>query len=156
MNTMIFETECGAKKKRSGVFINAHLILERADDVLLLLRQNTGHCDGYYGLIAGHVEDNESASAAIIREAYEEAGIHLDSRFLKMVYVMHRRTDRFNIDLFFTCEKWSGNVMNAEPHKCAALEYFPLKQLPPNTIGYIQEALHAFKEGKIYSEHGWE
>lgn len=89
------------KKLRTGASINVHLIVWRGEDVLLSLRQNTGHCDDCYGMIAGHVEDDESASSAMVREAYEEAGIQLDPGDLKMVYIMHRKTNRFNIDLFY-------------------------------------------------------
>ncbi|MBA2369804.1 MAG: NUDIX hydrolase [Candidatus Protochlamydia sp.] len=143
------------KKHRSGASVNVYLILMKDADVLLHLRQNTGYLDNYYGLIAGHVEDGESATDAIIREAYEEAGIEIEPSALKAVHVMHRQTNRLNIDVFFESCEFKGQVTNKEPEKCEALNYFPLKHLPINTIYYIQIALQAIGEKNFYSEHGW-
>lgn len=145
-----------SKKVRSGASVNAYLILRQENAVLLHLRKNTGYCDNCYGLVSGHVEDEEPASTAIIREAYEEASIHLEPESLKAVHTMHRRTNRLNIDIFFECTAWQGTIINREPDKCAALEYFPLEQLPSNIIDYVERALEAISEGKSYSEIGWE
>lgn len=141
-------------KKRTGAFVSAYLILRQGRDVLLLLRQNTGFCDDQYGLVSGHVEDGEPASAAMIREAKEEAGIKILPSQLKVVHIMHRKSNRFNIDIFFECFAWQNSVSNEEPEKCSSLEFFPLAQLPDNTIPYIKDALKA--SGNFYSEQGWE
>ncbi|MBV9024863.1 MAG: NUDIX hydrolase [Streptomycetaceae bacterium] len=61
-------------KKRPAAVASAHLILSRDGRVLLGRRRNTGWNDGLYQVPSGHVE-HESASAAVIREAQEEAGI---------------------------------------------------------------------------------
>ncbi|MEK7340463.1 MAG: NUDIX domain-containing protein, partial [Verrucomicrobiota bacterium] len=140
-------------KKRSGACLNVYLIVKKKSSVLLSLRQNTGYYDNYYGLISGHVEDGESAISAMIREAKEEAGIQIAQ--VKPVHIIHRKTDRFNIDIFFTCSSFLGPITNPEPHKCAALEFFDLNNLPPNIIPYIEKALQAVLHKKIYSEEGW-
>lgn len=142
-------------KKRSGASINAYLLLRKEDAILLSLRKNTGYFDDYYGLVSGHVEDEESASSAIIREAKEEANLILRPEFLKAVHVMHRKTNRFNIDIFFECTAWDGNLMNLEPNKCAELKFFPLRDLPKNLIPYIDQALRGVLRKMIYSEEGW-
>ncbi len=139
-------------KKKTGTFVCAYLILRQENDVLLLLRKNTGYCDGHYGLVSGHVEEGESATAAMIREAREEAGIELCSSQLKVIHVMHRKSGRLNLDIFFECRSWQGTIANQEPEKCAALEFFPLDHLPSNTIPYVA---YAIKSESFYSEHGW-
>ena len=143
------------KKKRQGSSVNVYLVLQRGDEILLHLRKNTGYCDGCYGLISGHVEDGESAIDAMVREAHEEAGLQIEAAALKLAHVIHRKTDRQNIDLFFTCDAWEGVPTNRETEKCAALDFFPIDQLPLSTIDYIQEALKVLVDGKIYSERGW-
>lgn len=147
--------QASKKRVRTGTSVNVYLILRNGDEVLLHLRKATGYCDGFYGLVSGHVEDGEQATAAIIREAYEEAGIQIEPSGLKVVHVMHRQTNRFNMDLFFECSEWKGAITNQEPEKCSILAFFPLTELPPNTIGYIKDALEAIIIKRFYSERGW-
>lgn len=143
-------------KKRTGANVNAYLILRQDDNVLLHLRKNTGYCDGMWSLVAGHVEDGESATAGMIREAYEEIGITLCSSQLKVVHVMHRQTNRLNVDVFFDCCSWKGIIKNTEPEKCERLEFFPIEALPNNIVDYNATALKAISKKEFYSEQGWE
>jgi ADP-ribose pyrophosphatase YjhB (NUDIX family) len=143
-------------KKKTGTFVCAYLILRQNSNVLLLLRKNTGYCDGQYGLVSGHVEEGEAATAGIIREGKEEAGIELLPSHLKVVHIMHRKTERLNVDIFFECSSWQGTVTNQEPEKCAALEFFPIENLPANTIPYVAKILQTTATGDFYSEQGWD
>ena len=135
-------------QKRSGTSLNVYLIVKKKNSVLLSLRQNTGYCDGSYGLVSGHVEEGESAINALIREAKEEAGIQIFASQIQLIHIMHRKTDRYNIDIFFTCS-FPGAIVNLEPHKCANLAFFDLDSLPSNTIPYIEKALKATLYKKI-------
>ncbi|MFA5250331.1 MAG: NUDIX domain-containing protein [Parachlamydiales bacterium] len=135
----------------------SYLILLKGQKTLLLQRANTGYEDGKYSLIAGHVEDGESFSATIIREAWEEAGVALKKEDLAVVHIMHRKSaDSQRVDVFFFARKWEGEPSNKEPAKCASLDWFPLKELPENTIAYVKEALELMQKQVFYSERGWE
>ncbi|HEX2579912.1 MAG TPA: NUDIX domain-containing protein [Rhabdochlamydiaceae bacterium] len=137
-------------------YVCAYLILRKNNHVLLLLRQNTGYCDGQYGLVSGHVEDGEGATSGMIREAKEEASIELLPAQLKVVHIVHRYSNRQNIDIFFECTSWSGEIKNQEPAKCGGLEFFPVDNLPENTIPYIARTLQSAAKKISYSEEGWE
>ena len=152
---MIPVSSSNAAKRTGNTILAAYLILKQDDQICLLLRKNTGYCDGQYGLIAGHVEDGESATAAMIREAEEEAGIKLAISQLKVVHIIHRRTNRLGMDIFFECTSWTGPVKNMEPDKCEKLDFFPLSRLPQNTIGHIVDVLQAVSRNEFYSEAGW-
>ncbi len=143
-------------KKRSGAAVNTYLLLRKEKKILLSLRKNTGYFDGYYGLVSGHVEDQESASSAMIREAKEEANLIIRSESLKVVHLMHRKTNRFNIDVFFECTNWEGKLNNLEPDKCAELNFFSLENFPENLVPYIAQALRAVFHKVVYSEEGWD
>lgn len=132
-----------------------YLILERGAEVLLLRRFQTGYEDGNYGLVAGHLEAGESAVAGIIREAREEAGIEVREDDLRLVHVVHRNAGDGRMGLFFRCDRWSGEPINAEPHKCDDLSWFPGDRLPANTIPYIRQALTLARQGVAYSDEGW-
>lgn len=144
------------KKPRTGAAVSTYLILKKDDSVLLSLRKNTGFKDGFYGLVAGHVEDGEGATTAMIREAHEEAGLVIAPSDLKVVHILHQQTTRFNIDIFFECNRWQGVLSNKEPEKCERLDYFPMGQLPSNTIEYIVEVFKSISKGEFYSERGWQ
>lgn len=122
---------------------------------MLQLRQNTGYCDGMWSFVAGHVEDGEPATTGMIREAYEEIGIQLIPSQIKVVHVMHRKTTRLNVDIFFDCQSWCGEIQNKEPEKCAGLEFFSLDELPSSMIDYNAVALKSIQRGEFYSEYGW-
>lgn len=121
----------------------------------MLLRQNTGYEDGKYSLVAGHADGNETVSEALAREALEEAGIQIHPEALHHVHTMHRVSNRENIDLFFTCGGYEGTITNTEPHKCGELAFYPLSNLPPNTVDYIRHAFNMIERGITYSEYGW-
>ncbi|WP_218000213.1 NUDIX domain-containing protein [Millisia brevis] len=97
---------------RFRVVAAVHLLLVHRDSILLLRRFNTGYEDGNYGLPAGHLDGEETVTAAIVREAREETGIRLTSQDLRTVHVMHRNIPgggHERIDFFLTADRWEGS-----------------------------------------------
>ncbi len=109
--------------------VAVHLFLLRDGRVLLLRRYNTGYEDGKYSVVAGHVDGGEEITAAMAREAREEAGIAVAPRDLEVVGVMHRRSAEERIDFFLAARRWTGAVTNLEPDKCDELAWFDLETL---------------------------
>ena len=134
----------------------SYLALIQNGKILLLKRFNTGYEDGKYSMVAGHVEEGETFTEAIIREAYEEAGVELQAEDIKVAHVMHRKSiDSERVDVFFTAENWQGKIDNKEPGKCNELAWFDLDQLPENAIPYIKQAINCIRNKVYYSECGW-
>ena len=143
-------------KERFKLIFSVYLLAIQNEKVLLLRRFQTGYEDGKYGLVAGHVDGNETAREAMIREAREEAGISIASDDLIHALTMHRWCgDHERIDLFFYTSKWMGDIVNKEMHKCDDLRFVSLEQLPVNTIPYIRTAIDCYRKGITYCEFGW-
>lgn len=138
-------------------FISAvHLFLIKDGKVLLLRRFNTGYEDGNYSVPAGHIDGNERATQAMVREAREEVGIMINQNDLKMVHVMHRKKSmEERIDFFFVADKWQGNPKIMEPHKCDDLSWVPIDRLPQNVIPYVRTAVENYRNNTLFSEFGW-
>ncbi|MDG1950897.1 MAG: NUDIX domain-containing protein [bacterium] len=145
-------------KEKFRMIASIYLVLKNEkDEVLLLLRKDTGYKDGEYGLPAGHVDGNEELPIAMVREAKEEAGIDINPEDLEMIHVMHRHNgDHERLDFFFTCNKWEGEVTNTEPHKCAELAWYAMDNLPENVIDYYKQMFDHVAERKFYSSFDWE
>ena len=133
-----------------------HLFLLRDGQMLLLRRFQTGYEDGNYSVVAGHLEGNETVVAAAVREVREEVGIELAPNDVRVVGVMHRRSTDVRVDWFVACERWSGEVRNAEPTKCDDLRWADPEALPPNTIPYVRRAIDNFRAGRWFDSFGWE
>ncbi len=142
-------------EKRGVASVNVYLILKKGDKALLSLRQNTGYLDYHWGFLAGHVEPGESATQGMIREAKEEIGIEILPEDLKTVHVMHRKTNRLNVDIFFECREWKGEIENLEPKKCGGLEFFHSEKLPLAIVESNAFVLQSSIQGQLYSEWGF-
>ncbi len=137
--------------------VAVHLFLLRDDEILLLRRFNTGHEDGRYSVIAGHLDGGEGVVDAMCREAREEAGIELDRTATSVCGVMHRLSpDSERIDFFLTTTGWSGEVRNLEPEKCDELRWVPVGRLPDTTIPYVAAAIETWRRGEWFGAFGWD
>lgn len=134
---------------------SGYLLLIRGGKILLSRRFQTGYEDGKYSVPAGHVEDNESLLHSTCREIREETGLILTPKDLKLIHVMHRKSNDIRMDFFFTTNKKGLVPQNMEPHKSDDLSWFPLNKLPLNTIPYIRAAIENYRRKVFYSEFGW-
>lgn len=139
------------------VVVDVMLILVRDGRVLLAERAGTGYADGWYNLPSGKLEPDEDVVAAVVREAREEIGIHLDRDQVRPVHVMHHRNPEGStrVGWFFAADTWTGEPVNAEPHKCAGLLWAPLDQLPDNTWPYTVAGLAQYRQRAPFSLHGF-
>lgn len=136
---------------RVAVFV----VLIRDGKILLQRRFNTGWEDGNYSFISGHVEENEKLRDAGSREALEEAGVKIKPDDLEVVHIMHNNTDSQYINFFLVPKHWEGEPNNCEPQRCDDLSWFPLSDIPNNTLYFLKEFLKLYNENIIFSEFGF-
>ena len=146
-------------KERFKIIPAVYLVLKKDGKILLSRRYNTGHEDGNYSLVAGHLEGNESFRQAMAREVKEEANLVLNVKDLKVAHIIHKKKmagdDSERVDIYLIANKWKGELKNMEPDKCDDLKWFPIDDLPENTVSYIRHALKQIKENEFYSELGF-
>lgn len=143
-------------KERFKLIPEVFFILVKEGSILLSRRFQTGYEDGNYGMVAGHAEAHETMREACVREAKEESGVIIDPLKLEHLLTMHRWCgDHERIGFYFTAKQWDGEIHNAEPERCDDLSWFPLKQLPKNTIPHIQAAINSYLKEEKYCEFGW-
>ncbi len=134
---------------------SSYLMLVRDRKILLSRRYQTGYEDGKYSLPAGHVEDGESLMDCMAREVVEEIGVILAPQAFSLVHVMHQKHLDIRMDFFFVADVGDQKPVIREPEKCDDLRWFPLNNLPANTIPYIRHAIECYQKKIFYSEFGW-
>lgn len=88
----------------------SYLVLMQDNKVLLLQRANTGYHDGDYSVIAGHVEQGETFTDTVMREAKEEAGILLHRDSVSVAHIQHRKSDTDGserVHTYFVATSWT-------------------------------------------------
>jgi 8-oxo-dGTP diphosphatase len=132
-----------------------HVFFVRGDEILLLRRLNTGFEDGKLSVVAGHVEPRETVRQAALRESREEVGLELSPELIRVVGVMHRKSEDERIDFFLSYPLEAGEPRNVEPHKCSELVWAKRSELPADTIPYVRAAIDTFRDGEWFQEFGW-
>jgi 8-oxo-dGTP diphosphatase len=138
--------------ERFCILSAVHLFLVRDGRVLLLRRHNTGYEDGNYSVPAGHLDGGEEVTAAAARE---EVGVVVAPGELRVVGVVHRRSNDERIDFFLEATRWAGEPANREPGKCDELRWADPDDPPPNVIPYVRRALKNWREGRWFDSFGW-
>lgn len=141
---------------RHAEVVDVHLILRRGPDVLLTRRAGTGYADGLLHTPSGHLEDGEDVLQAVLRETHEETGLRLDPGALRVALVMQHRSPhgRARIGWFFEAALPHGRQpVNAEPHKCSQIGWYPLDGLPDDMVAYCRAGLDAYRAGHCFLLH---
>lgn len=138
--------------------IGLHLVLAQEDRVLLGLRTGTAWRDGWWHVPAGHLEEDESFLAGVVRQAREELGIALAEEDLAVAHTVHDHdpeTRESRLQIFFTTNQYAGRPHAAESNKCAELKWWPLSALPVKLVRYTRQALICIQRGHSASTLGW-
>ncbi len=131
----------------------AYVALVRDGEVLLQQRQNTGYMDGHWSFsAAGHVEREESVTAAAVREAGEELGVRIREADLEPVCTIHRRQNERDggqrVDFYFTVSRWEGEPEAKETVHSGGVMWAPLISLPEPLVPVDAIALKMLATGE--------
>ncbi len=136
-------------KERFKVCCAVYMIIRKDNKILFLKRQNTGYMDNLYALPAGHLEEGESITQALIREAQEEIGIVVKEENVSLVFTGNQiATDKEYLDLFFEIKDYSGILKNNEPDKASELAFYEIDEIFDKIIPYTAKVLQAIDNGR--------
>ena len=118
------------------------LFINENGEILLGKRRNCAG-EGSWALFGGHIEKNEDAESAAIRESKEELGIdvvnllflkhHIEGPYASKIYHRH----------LFLIKDYEGEILNMEKNKCYDLNWFSLEKLPTVVFyGHIAHFLY--------------
>ncbi len=132
---------------------------EGKTQVLLQHRHNVKVLNDRWDAAAcGHLEQGESATQAICREALEELGIHIypnDLRFAGLGHILIKPGFTY-FNIYFQALRWQGEPRIAEPDKCDGLQWFDLDALPQDMIPERRQALLEHLSEVRYHEVGFD
>lgn len=126
--------------------IDVHVIL-RDGDKILLSQRGSPYGYGHWHAPSGKLDPDEPLTVGAAREAWEEAGVHIDPDHLRLVHTVHHRQgggapDR--IGFFFEATEWLGDPHNREPDKCLQLAWHAVHELPADLIPYPGAGIHGY------------
>lgn len=140
-----------AVQQRFKAAVAVYGVLRRDGRVLLLRRVGSGFHDGELALPAGHVDEGESALAAIVRELAEEVAVEVRPQDCVLALTGHSGPERPGeetyVDLYFTIERWQGEPRIGEPDKALELVWALADDLPGDMVGFMAEAIEAIADG---------
>ena len=133
-------------RQRFSLSVSVFVIVRSDDKVLLLRRANTGWKDGCYSLPAGGHDGGEPLTVAAVRELEEETGLLANPDDLQLVHLLHCAAGDSGqewLGAFFHAGCWSGTPVLREPDRHDRLGWYPLGDLPGDTIAYtVRTAVH--------------
>jgi 8-oxo-dGTP diphosphatase len=141
-----------ATQRRFRILLTARLLLHYREHTLYLT-QTKGNGGGFT-LPGGRIEGEEFAKEGLIREAFEETGIVLTKKSLKLVHVMHKRlSSTTEIIFFFKASKWQNEPVAKELEKFSACVWLPDDEPPKRLPAVIKTAMAAITVNKFFSQY---
>ncbi len=136
-----------------------HLFLIQDGKILVEKRKNREYGNNELDVIASHILGNESAIDAIIRTAKTEVNIDIKKEDLKIIQVMHQKSEPYEyINYFFVSQKYTGELKNNDIDYCDGIEWVDFKYPIDNMMPYINEAIRLYLENpeNHFTFFGWD
>ncbi|WP_073480356.1 ATP-binding cassette domain-containing protein [Streptoalloteichus hindustanus] len=124
--------------------VDIHLVLRRSDGSVLLTRPaRAGAEDGMWQLPSTQLVLGESEIDRVVQAVREEIGVEVDPADLEFRHVTHHQSGARDgrLVFFFHATRWRGEPAFRRPDRCAELGWFPVHDLPANTVDYPARVL---------------
>lgn len=107
----------------------AAIIVKQAEgqELVLLTRRNVEPFKNSWCLPGGHIDQDEPASEAVIREVKEEVGIEFNPTFFRYFDEILPEKKIHAVVLAFIGREWTGDII-FNPDEVLQADWFPLSQ----------------------------
>ena len=142
------------KKEREKFLSSIYLIIKNdKNQILLQRRQGTKLWPEFLALPAGHIDEDENAYEALLRESKEELNILVNINDITDVFVVNRKNKSLSpyYDVYFEISKYDGKIVINEPEKCSELLWADINNLPADMIKFEKEAINNNLKGIKFS-----
>lgn len=134
---------------------------QAAAKVLLIQRSpNAKFAPLRWDLPVGKAEKGEAITTTAVRELKEETCLIVDPADLKVAGLIHGawgvEAPNGFLTVVFVTHRWTGEPVNAEPHKHSQVTWSPIQQLPLEFVSTTREALTNYlQSGPMVSTDGF-
>lgn len=144
------------------LLVAAVIVHDRAAEKVLLIQRGprAKFAPGHWDLPVGKADKGEVITATAVRELKEETGLIVDSAELKVAGIIHGawgvEAPNGFLTVVFVAEAWSGEPINAEPHKHTQVAWISAAQVPEEFVSTTRAALVSYLEsGAVVITEGW-
>ena len=135
--------------------LTVSLILQRGEEILLQLRNQTGYMDGYWDLgVSGHVKNQEDLRSAVVREALEELNLEIIPKKLKFVTLIQNVRYNYIYTYFLYEISLSDEIKYRvnEPDQIKDLFWAKMNSLPKNILPHNKVAIESYSQNIYYKK----
>ena len=123
----------------------ANVVLVKNGKILLLLREG-GWKSGSWGPPGGHVEKGESPEQGAARETFEESGLRVEVKDLKLL--IQRTKHDYGMIYFYITDKFSGKGV-ALSHEHSGFSWVDMKRIDELDTTFQPEELAIIKKAVL-------
>jgi 8-oxo-dGTP diphosphatase len=118
------------------------------DGRLLLVKRRKAPEAGFWSLVGGKVDFLERAEDAVVRETFEEVGVRIEIGALLCLVEMIGIDRQHWLSPVYRATIESGEPVNREPDKIAAIGWFALDDPPAPLAQAAREAIAILRAAK--------
>lgn len=144
------------------LLVAAVIVIDRQNGRVALIQRgpHAKFARGSWDLLVGKSAPGESITATAVRELGEETGLVVDQADLRLAHVIHSsfgvESPNGFLTVVFAAERWSGELVNREPHKHSRVGWVAVEELPDEFVETTGTALRRYLAGAdLLSLVGW-
>ncbi|MBB5157581.1 NUDIX domain-containing protein [Saccharopolyspora phatthalungensis] len=129
------------------LLVAAVIVHDRAAGQVLLIQRgpDAKFAPQHWDLPVGKADKGEIITTTAVRELKEETGLIVDPAELNIAGIIHGawgvEAPNGFLTVVFVAHTWTGQPVNAEPHKHSQVTWFPVEQVPTQFVSTTREAL---------------